>query len=374
MVNSIGSRRRVLALLPNFPIVSQTYMLNELAAIPRSEFDVHVCSLRPPKNPCEEAPKYIRLDSSTDLLDLVRRKQPDVLHTHFLKFAPLVAELAERSGIPFTVRAHSFDTLSQPVMPRLVSALLPVVRAINSPLCLGVLTFPFTLDRLTGLGIRKDRLVSCPPVIDFFRFFNRQRNGDGVLNLGACMPKKRLNDFIWLAQHVKSRCNLYPIGYDTSRFIEQNDSVGGPVNVKNPVQPSQMPMVYKSNNWLVYTASWEDRTVGWPMAVAEAQAAGLGVCIAKIRDDLADYVGPAGFLYHDIAEVPPLLRLGYPERMREAGFEHARQWHIGDHIDKLLNLWRSTPLLGKRVRPSFLWYRRFAWPLLRRLPSFEGAS
>jgi hypothetical protein len=31
------------------------------------------------------------------------------------------------------------------------------------------------------------------------------------------------------------------------------------------------------------------------MSIAEAQGAGVGVCMANIRPDLREYVGPAGF-------------------------------------------------------------------------------
>ena len=36
------------------------------------------------------------------------------------------------------------------------------------------------------------------------------------------------------------------------------------------------------------------------MAIAEAQAAGVGVCMPNIRPDIKEYVGEAGFVYDSI--------------------------------------------------------------------------
>lgn len=329
-------RLRVSLLLPNFPIVSQTYMLNEIAAIP-DRFELKLCSYRPPAIGCEEAPPYASAHDFDDALAWLRETNPDVVHTHFLKFAPMVARLCEATGLQFTVRAHSFDTLSTDAL----AIATETVQAINASTCLGVLVFPFAVPHLISLGITSSKLVVCPPVVDFFRFYNREMNDVGVINVGACLPKKKLDDYLWLAQHVDLPCSLYPIGYLTEQFAASNASAGFPVHVQPVVQPSQMPSVYKAHNWLVYTACFTTKTVGWPMAVAEAQAAGLGICVANIRSDLAEYVGPAGFLYDDISDVPAIVEAQYPSQMRQAGFEHARQWDIRDHIHRLTDLWDS---------------------------------
>jgi len=54
------------------------------------------------------------------------------------------------------------------------------------------------------------------------------------------------------------------------------------------------------------------------MAVAEAQASGVGVLMQNVRPDLADYVGP-GFLFDDIEEAHRVVRgpvAGGPPRGR----------------------------------------------------------
>ncbi len=79
-------------------------------------------------------------------------------------------------------------------------------------------------------------------------------------------------------------------------------------------------------------------TVGWPMAIAEAQASGVGVCMPRIRPDLVEYVGP-GVIYDSIEELYPIVSGPVPDEMREAGFEHARRSDIAEHKHLLTDLW-----------------------------------
>ena len=81
------------------------------------------------------------------------------------------------------------------------------------------------------------------------------------------------------------------------------------------------------------------KSVGWPMAVAEAQAAGVGVCLAGIRPDLKDYVGAAGYLYKDIHEVKDIISAPPSAELREAGYEQARKSDVKSHIHRLTELW-----------------------------------
>lgn len=108
-----------------------------------------------------------------------------------------------------------------------------------------------------------------------------------------------------------------------------------------------MPAEYKRHRWLVYTADFDIPTVGWPMAIAEAQAAGVGVCMPRIRPDLAEYVGP-GVLYDSIDEVSSIVSGPVPDEMREAGFEHAMRSDIGRDKHRLTDLWQS---IGVRPAP-----------------------
>src|SRR5207244_4123769 len=116
--------------------------------------------------------------------------------------------------------------------------------------------------------------------------------------------------------------DLYALGYRIEAMKRLNQSLAAPVRIVDPVEPDAMPAEYKQHRWLVYTASPQHGSVGWPMAVAEAQASGVGVLMQNVRPDLADYVGP-GFLFDDIEEAHRVIRGPLPEDRREAGFAHA---------------------------------------------------
>jgi hypothetical protein len=102
------------------------------------------------------------------------------------------------------------------------------------------------------------------------------------------------------------------MGYESPRICQYNRDNGNPVVMRGLVQHREMPAEYKRHEWLVYTACPDLKTVGWPMAVAEAQAAGVGVCMQNIRPDLAEYVGPGGFLFDTIDEVIDLVSEPFP--------------------------------------------------------------
>jgi hypothetical protein len=152
-----------------------------------------------------------------------------------------------------------------------------------------------------------------------------------------------MEDFIELALRVPEReFNLYAMGYNVADMNRMNAKAGSPVRVVPPIDPDAMPAEYKRHEWLVYTAERGMNTVGWPMAVAEAQAAGVGVCLPNLRADLRDYVGPAGFLYDSIEEVVDIVSRPFPAELRELGFEHARKSDIEQHKTELLDAWRKA--------------------------------
>ena len=78
------------------------------------------------------------------------------------------------------------------------------------------------------------------------------------------------------------------------------------------------------------------------MAIAEAQAAGVGVCMANIRPDLKQYIGDAGFLFDTIDEARKIISQPVPEDIREAGFVQAEKSNINNHISLLTDLWPTN--------------------------------
>lgn len=293
------------------------------------------------------------------------RKGPDIAYTNHRPFR--TAETPEELGVPFTVRAHSFDTLSlrrkswkgraRQMFKEVVRRQPPLERTpwfqeglrwMRDERCLGVLAFPFTRPWHERVGAPGDKIIDCWPVVDVGSFEDRSPNGPDVMNTGVATPKKKMDDFIELATKTPGPAyRLYAMGYEIDDLRKLDRRHGGSIEFVEPIQPEQMPAEYKRHQWLVYTADFDIPTVGWPMAIAEAQAAGVGVCMPRIRPDLAEYVGP-GVLYDSIDEVSDIVTKPVPDEMRDAGFEHARRSDIARHKHLLTDLW-DTALSGMAI-------------------------
>jgi glycosyltransferase involved in cell wall biosynthesis len=351
---------RILSVLEVYGQLSETYVQTEIRAL-APDYDIEIVALNHPVTKDAEARPFRVLADPAEILEAVQAYRPDVLHSHWLFNAALLLRLARASGTPFTLRAHSFDAM----IPRWLGLrarlagryrgtlrtprhLLRIAPILNDELCLGVLAFPYTRPLLERVGVRGDKIRDCFPVVDFARFHDRSPNGDGVLNVGAITPKKRMTDFVELAASLPGMpFDLHPLPTGHGEPIEadlreRNRRRGNPVAIRAPVAHADMPAVYKRHRWLVYTASRRYDTVGWPLALAEAMAAGTGVCMVALRPDLEQYLGGAGFTYRSVAEAREILRRPFPEEMRERAFVQARKSDIALHKHRLTELWAKA--------------------------------
>lgn len=330
------ARKRILYLLRRYPQISETYVETELRHV-WDRYDVKVIALGPADSPRKSHKPYelIPAEDKERLANAILAFAPDVVHGHYIHHAPLLQEAGRIAKAPYTVRAHSYDVLNADRDVQALSA------ALNDDACLGVLTFPFTRERLVGSGVRAEKVHDCYPVVDYARFHDESPNGGAVMNVGACLPKKNHEFYLELAAARRNgrAFHLYAMGYNVEQIRAENAGLGSPVNVMPLFEHEEMPAQYKQHQWLVYTASPEIPTVGWPMAIAEAQAAGVGVCMQNIRPDLEEYVGPAGFMFRTLDEVLDIVSQPFPDDMRRLGFEHARRSDVASHIGKLEQLW-----------------------------------
>lgn len=353
-----SNKPRVMFLLKEYPQISQTYIKNEIEAL-AEDYEIRIVTRKGPDIPYDNHLQHSFAKDMDDFVEEVRTFRPDILHTHYLTELRFIGQLAEITGIPFTVRTHSFDTIAlrkkslkgrikqmirrQPPLER-TPWFVEGIRAMDSDLCLGVLTFPCSRPWLRRAGVSEGKLIDCFPVVRYAHFHDRGPNGDAVMNTGVATGKKAMPDFLRLAKKVPGRdFNLYAMGYQIDWLKDKDAEMGAGVNFIDPVQPEDMPAEYKKHRWLVYTGDFDIPTVGWPMAIAEAQAAGVGVCMPNLRPDLAQYVGEgAGVLYDSIDELPAIVSGPVPEEMRERGFEQARKSDIDRHKHLLTDLWDSA--------------------------------
>jgi len=330
-------KKRVLIIVQEYPQISETYIKNEIDAL-WGDYDLQIMSLGAMNYPYRSSRPYIVMTEKNrpHVTSYLKNFAPDIIHGHYLHLMPLVAQMSRALGAPFTIRAHSFDILSAPA-----GALAGIAATANSNACLGILTFPFTRGALEQAGFNAEKIVDCMPVLDYQRFLDTSPNGDAIMNIGAALPKKNMDDYLRLSMLVPERkFNLYAMGYGVSELVEANKKMGARVHFIDPVEPEDMPAHYKRHAWLVYTASKLLRTVGWPIAIAEAQASGVGVCLQNVRPDLRDYMGDAGILFDTPEEAAEIIRQPVPQDMRERGFKHAKRCDIAQHLHLLTDLWK----------------------------------
>jgi len=147
---------------------------------------------------------HVAVGDTERIVAEIEQFHPDVLHGHYVHHAAKMREVAQRTGLPFTVRAHSYDVLGGGGRRT-----VRYTADLNDDLCLGVLTFPFTVDRLVRTGVKEDKIVPCRPVVDVDLFADNGPNGSAVMNVGACLPKKNHHLFIDLADYVGPGAYLF---------------------------------------------------------------------------------------------------------------------------------------------------------------------
>jgi len=381
------SRTRVSVIVDSYPQSSQTYISTEAQAL-EEQFEVQILFGHRADLARRSCPPALGpLSSEREMRAAIDAFEPHVLHTHWTHMVPRVHRLARATGIPYTVRTHSFDTLSttlaapgasvlsdlkrrllgfgvtkrrgegnrhrfpwelleiarHPARARLPWVMLETAPLLNDPLCLGVVALPFSRTNLELAGVRPEKIFDCRPVVDFERFHDLSQNGSAVMNVGAALPKKRMQDFIELARRMPERTfNLYPLGYRVEELRQLNARYGNPANILPMIAPEDMPAEYKKHEYLFYTFSWWEPRVGWPISVAEAQASGVGVLMANVRPDVAEFVGDAGYVFDSLGEAEQILRKPFPEEKRRAGFEQARKSDIRSHLPLLTDLWKKA--------------------------------
>ncbi len=349
------ARPRVLILLEEYPQAGQSHVRSEIDAL-ATDYEIAILALRSDVPP-SATPRPLAIAATLpDQIAALHSFAPDLLHAHNLTMLDITAQVASATGIPFTLRTHSRDTLplrpqglfgrlrrvlgGEP-LPERSPAFLDGLKAVDSELCLGVLNLPFARPWLVRAGVREAKLIDCFPAVPFARFHDRSPNGDAVMGIGAGPPGKALDDFRRLARKVPGRnFNFYTPRSSVSGAQSPVRRDGDGINLVGPLDPAEMPREYKKHRWLVLTADAAEAQTGWPKAVAEAQAAGVGVCIPALRPDLALYVGEgAGLLYESVDELPAIVSGPVPEEMRERGFEQARKSDIERHRHLLTDLW-----------------------------------
>ena len=360
-------RLRVLYIIGKYPEYSETYMHEEMTRVSK-EFDTRITSYLHAVNPRANHLPYelieykdacinwgdftlvnttftnkLQVQYLEEMAAVIRKFRPHVLHGHYFATSLIIRKLSDIHGIPFTLRTHSFDMLQQDT-----GKIDALCNAVNSPLCVGIFTYPEFRNTLLQHGINEGKIFISWPVVNVKRFLNTGkpvRTGQ-ILCCGPCTYKKAHDQFIEFANSMRNSglvFNLYTRGNCENRIRKYNASIGSPVNILYS-EPEHMPEVYRHHDWLLYPSDTNIREVGLPCSIIEAQASGIGVCWQEIpgrRQAQLDFLGGAGFLFKTYDEARKIITGEYPGEMRQLGYENCLKCDVELHGKKLASAWNT---------------------------------
>jgi glycosyltransferase involved in cell wall biosynthesis len=380
-----NGKPRVLYFLVGYPNFSETYMHEEIRSL-SEEFEIKIITYknsgRPRRRPwqyqlIEYKPTclvYSRLqDINQDFTDpeqqeflqqvsaVIEDFKPHIMHGHYLGLGLLMNVLAEKHQIPFTVRTHSMDVLSEPD-----DKLNAYCEVANSPWCKRVLAFPASRERLIAHGLDPSKVMSSWPLINFQRFYRPEphERTNRILCAGPAIKKKAHTDFIDLASMMGGsgfEFDLYIKGALTKATDAYNKVMDSVVRITY-ADPEEMPDVYPNYDWMVYPSDPAINKVGLPVGLAEAMASGIGVCWQELpgrRQEQLDFLNGAGYLFKSIEELPELLSQPYAEEKRQLGFEAARRCDVETQKHLVSDVWNDIAL---RVSPAEEHLSLQSWP------------
>ncbi len=159
---------RVLGCNEMFPLMSETYIYDELEALALNGAELALYRNSPSISPMPVSrPLYMDLDAA------ITEFQPDLLFLHWATFAVNMLPRIEATGLPWALRVHSFD-----YEPGTVAMLR------DHPNCVGVWAYPTHAREVSGTAAMPPLYTSVPSEAA------TQRTRDVVLSSSAGLPKK----------------------------------------------------------------------------------------------------------------------------------------------------------------------------------------
>lgn len=333
-------KKRILLLYNGYPRISQSYQYDEAIEI-NKKYDIMIISWAWIIYTIENnVPKY-NVVHPLKIIDKLKLIKFDFIHGSFLNNIPLFFHLSKELNIPFTLRTHSFDLLDNNNQCKYKDI-------VNSDNCKGIFTFPCFRQKLIDCGYDSEKVFSTFPSFNtkIFKSDIDISNGKNIMGGGAILKKKNIEGFIQLAMKIKEiypekTITYYGVQEDEDYYkyiIDYNKQHGEPVIFKT-VQHSEMLLEYKKHEWLIYTACDLLKTVGYPLMIAEAQLAGVGVIMYHLRDDLQDYVTDCGYLYKTDDDVLNIIKNDFDLEKRAKGMELVDKYCITKSVDNIIAKW-----------------------------------
>jgi uncharacterized protein YukE len=264
---------RVLVYTEMYPVISETYIRQDIEALQDCGAEVAVCADKEAASWQQDPPPFSR-----DFDAAVAAAEPDLILVPWATFAHQELARLEAAGIPFAVRVHSFDM--DPVT---------VARIQHHPLCIGIWAYPHHVPLLPGTR-------PLPPAITgHITFPTGQTRRPLVISVSAGLPKRdwptllaamdRLGDFERLI--VMGRTNDFESF--PAEIEERAAALAHPVEVAVNLPHPQVLARLAQSSVMLYTLD-PDRVFGMPMSIIEAMISGV-VVVTPERPEARELLG-----------------------------------------------------------------------------------
>lgn len=326
--------KRVLYVVEDYPVVSETYVETEIEYFLRQGVEIAAWARRQdPARPSGGVQVF-----SGPLRAAVRAFNPDAIHIHW--FSLVSAVLVEGLGLPVTVRAHSFEF--SPHVAR-GYAFHPAITAI--------FLFPHLVEA-TFRGASSGKVVPLVSAYDERLFYPEHKERGTVIRATAGLPTKEIDSFLDVAKAcpelkftlVSSRPKE-DSSYLTS-LLGRNASMGSPVKILVELPRSETAALVRQSEICLRSNNPIGHPFGMPVSIAESMACGT---IPVVRGHAAarSYVGDAGLYFETIQEAVLRVReiAQDPElsgRLRTASIERAKRHAASAVLPTIFQTWERA--------------------------------
>ena len=265
---------RVLSHNAMFPLLSETYIHEEMLALEANGAEIAFNSVQVPRSPMA-----VDQPVSNDLYQAVQDSDPDLVFVYWATHGAGEVANLERVGRPFALRVHSFDFDPE-----------AVARIQAHPLCIGVWAYPHHAEQIPG----------SHPLAPLFTTHEAMATTDGprdlALSVSAGLPKKNWPLLLEAMDGITELERGIVLGRSNG-FEDVPDQVAElaaklevPPFVAVNLERSEVFALLGRTSVLLYTVE-EGPPLGMPMSLIEALRAGACV-VHPDRPELRATVGP----------------------------------------------------------------------------------
>lgn len=325
---------KLLLAAANYPQLSETYITTEIDFFLRSGLAVEVWS---PAVTSPGATEQVRVHRGT-LREAVHLFRPDVVHCHYVHFAPGVDAGLSGTDLPLTVRGHSFDFSIERAEK---AAAIPRVRK--------VYLFPHLARRC-----RSEKIVPLPVAYNTAVYGKTPgKNRKLVLRFAAAKADKGLRDFLLASKHCPDHSFMLGVAdvADSPAFFHKlkamNETVGGRSKLLHNVIWDRARELTRSAGIYLGTSDPTGHPFGMPVSIAESLATGSLVLLRRDVEASKEYLGEAGMLYGSPEEAAEIIRKSLSwddarwKAVEDAACERAAAFADLAVLPRMMDDWRS---------------------------------